>query len=167
MAVMYIVVQFGGAVAAAGVLRALFGNLGGLGTTIPTSEATQALGLEILMTFILMTTVLCTSEKSRVLGPQSALAVGATFGALLILGWNVSGASVNPWRTLGPAIVSNSGWPTIWVYLIGPLIGGILAVIMQRFITPIRDLAAEDAAQGDGGDAGDSADFSDSEHPDV
>jgi aquaporin NIP len=107
--------------------------------------------MEIVITFILMTVILTTAERSRILGPISALAVGSVFAGALWFGWNVSGASMNPWRSLCPAIISNSGLSTIWVYFAGPIAGTILAVLFQRFFTVARDSKkVQEAAEGSG-----------------
>lgn len=116
----YVIIQFAGAVSGAAVLYGLFGNVNGLGTTTPGVgiQAKEAFGVEILCTFLLITVILTTSENAQILGPASGLAVGAMFGAIELWAWNFSGASVNPWRTIGPTIISGKGWDTYWVYRI-------------------------------------------------
>lgn len=141
--VVYWAAQIAGAVSAAAVLLGMFGDIGNLGMTAPSTTNELAFGAEILITFILLTVILSTTEKAELLGPQSALAVGSVFGALLLFAWNTSGASANPFRSLGPAIVGNTGWNTIWIYIVGPIIGMLLAVIVQRIIAPARNLEAE------------------------
>ena len=109
--------QFAGAVTAAAILRGIFGNIGGLGTTIPSKSNSAAFGTETIITFILLTVILGTTEKAEILGPQFSLAVGAIFTGILLFARNVSGGSCNPFRTLGPTIVSGDGWSTIWIYI--------------------------------------------------
>jgi aquaporin Z len=120
-AITYIITQFAGAVLAASILYAIFGNIAGLGTTTPSGRDVDSFGVEILISFILITVILSTAEKAQILGPVAAIAVGGTFTALLTFAWNISGASANPWRTFGPTLISNVGWKTIWVYIVGML----------------------------------------------
>jgi len=142
--VIYWAAQFAGAVSASAVLLGMFGDdIANLGMTAPSTTNELAFGAEILITFILLTVILSTTEKAEILGPQSALAVGSVFGALLLFAWNTSGASANPFRSLGPAIIGNTGWDTIWIYIVGPIIGMLLAVIVQRVIAPPRNIEAE------------------------
>lgn len=153
---MYWLAQFGGAITASAILRGLYGNIGGLGNTIPSTSNTMAFGVEILITFILLTVIMSTTEKGEILGPQSALAVGAVFTALLLFAWNVSGGSANPFRTLAPTIISGTGWDTVWIYIVGPIIGMLIAVIVQRIIANPRNLEAEKlAVRGSNKDASD------------
>ena len=140
---LYWIAQFAGSVSASAVLLGMFGDIANLGMTAPSTTNELAFAAEILITFILITVILNTAEKAEILGPQSALAVGSVFGALLLFAWNTSGASANPFRSLGPAIIGNTGWKTIWIYIIGPMIGMFLAVIVQRIIAQPRNIEAE------------------------
>ncbi|KAL0489224.1 hypothetical protein AKO1_013748 [Acrasis kona] len=145
----YVIVQLAGAIVGAAILYGIFGNIGGLGTTVPIVSPGAALGVEILITFLLIMVVLSTAEKSKILGPVSAIAVGATFGSVELFAWNLTGASANPWRTFAPTIISGVGWRTIWVYFAGPIIGMIIAVIVQRIITTARSQdKVQDSAEG-------------------
>lgn len=123
----YVVVQLVGALAAAGVLRALFGNEEHLGATLPQHSTAVALAMEVLLTLLLVSVILGTSNRHRMIGPNAAIAVGATIVACNIFGKDESGASMNPARSLGPAIVSGAldDW---WVYVAGPLAGALIAV---------------------------------------
>jgi len=134
--VTYIIVQFAGAVTAAAVLEALFTNAYGLGTTTPRTSITdrEAFGIEILITFILITVILTTAQNVQIIGATSGIAVGSTFGACELFAWNFTGASANPWRSIGPAIISGQGWNSYWVYIVGPLVGTLCAVVGQRIL---------------------------------
>ena len=152
----YIITQFAGVVVAAAILHGLFGGVDGVGTTVPAPNLPNrnAFGVEILITFILITVILTTAENAQILGPTSALAVGSTFGALELFAWNFTGASANPWRTIGPTLISNYGWSTYWVYIIGPIVGTLLAVLLQRLlVTGIDHDDRKDAGKGEGKNA--------------
>jgi len=132
----YITAQFAGAVSGAAVLYGLFGIVDHLGATVPGAglENSHAFGVEILITFILITVILSTAEDATIEDAIAGLAVGLTFGAIEIWAWNFTGASVNPWRSIAPIMISDFGWKTYWIYIIGPLVGTILAVLMERFM---------------------------------
>jgi len=149
----YIIVQFAGAVSGAAVLYGLFGVVDELGTTTPGDglKNTHVFGVEILLTFILINVILTTAENANIVGATAGLAVGSTFGAIELLGWNFSGASVNPWRTIAPTMIADYAWRTYWIYIIGPLIGTILAVLVQRLmVTGISREDTKDAGKGSG-----------------
>src|SRR3954469_4531996 len=139
----YILVQLVAAVTACLLLRVLFGNIGGLGSPLAGAgfTALQARVVELLLTMGLVSTILGTASTAQNVGPMSALAVG---GYIVLAGlWSspVSGASMNPARSFGPALVTGN-WGSYWVYLAGPLLGGALAV------------GAAMVLRGRGGDAG-------------
>jgi aquaporin Z len=125
----YIVIQLIAAVTAVLVLRLMFGDVGSLGATTPGTGFSdlQAVGVELLLTIGLVSTILGTASSAQNLGPLSALAVG---GYIVLAGlWSspVSGASMNPARSFGPALVTGD-FGTYWVYLAGPLLGAAVAV---------------------------------------
>ncbi len=139
----YIVVQLVAAVSAVLVLRLLFGDIGGLGATLPGSGFTdlEAVVVEFLLTLGLVSTILGTASTAQNVGPLSAIAVG---GYIVLAGlWSspVSGASMNPARSFGPAVVSGD-FTSYWVYLVGPLLGAAAAVGVAVLL------------RGAGGDAG-------------
>jgi aquaporin Z len=147
----YLLAQVCGAVGAAGLLRLMFGTAGRLGGTFPGRgiPAWTALVMEIVLTAGLMTVILGTACGSRIVGHNAAIAVG---GYVVLSGlWAspVSGASMNPARSLGPALVSgNLG--AMWIYAVGPLAGGLIAVGLAWALRGRPSPAADVAAQGDG-----------------
>ena len=145
----YVIVQLAGALAAAATLRALFGNEEHLGATLPQHATTVALAMEVLLTVMLVSVILGTSTQHRMVGPNAAIAVGATIIACNIFGKGESGASMNPARSLGPAIVSGAteSW---WVYVVGPLAGAAIAVALA-FVIHGRQKADEAKAAKGGG----------------
>ncbi len=127
-AVGYWIVQFLGAIAAAALLRAFFGDLIAKGASHPGPgfSAAAALGWETLLTALLVFVILGTAEQEAVVGKNAALAVGLTVAAIGLFSSPISGASMNPARSLGPQIVSGEmGYS--WVYVVGPLLGALLA----------------------------------------
>ena len=125
----YIVAQFLGAALATLVLWALIGKQGSAGLTLPghgISTAT-ALGWEVVLTTGLVSVILGTASGAQQLGPLAAIGVGSYIALAGLWGAPVSGASMNPARSLGPALVLND-WTAWWAYLIGPVVGGIIAV---------------------------------------
>jgi MIP family channel proteins len=145
----YLAAQFGGAVAASAALRLLFGNVANLGTTLPAAGAGQSLALEIVLTFFLMFVIISVATDTRAVGQAAALAIGGTVGLEAIFAGPISGASMNPARSLAPALISGT-WTAQWLYVVGPLVGALLGAFAYQFIrgehaqpstTPHPDLA--------------------------
>ncbi len=126
----YIAAQTVGAILAALILRALFGThlTGGLTLPQPGFSTGQALLMEILLTLGLVSVILGAASGAQNLGPLSAVAVGSYIVLAGLWASPVSGASMNPVRSLGPALISGN-YRDLWVYLAGPLIGALLAVV--------------------------------------
>jgi aquaporin Z len=125
----YVLVQLAGATLAVLFLDAMFGNVGMLGATVPGPgiDDGQALLMELVLSAGLVSTILGTASRSQNVGPLSAVAVG---GYIVLAGlWSspITGASMNPARSFGPALVL-SDFAHYWVYAVGPVAGGLLAV---------------------------------------
>jgi aquaporin Z len=125
----YLLVQLLGATLAVLFLDAMFGKVGMLGATVPGAgiDDGQALLMELALTAGLVSTILGTASRSQNVGPLSAVAVG---GYIVLAGlWSspITGASMNPARSFGPALVLGD-FAHFWVYAIGPLAGALLAV---------------------------------------
>ena len=123
----YVLAQAAGAVAGAGLLRAIFPGAPTLGATLPSGSVGQSFALEVVITFILMLVILRVSTGAAERGAQAGLAVGLTVLVLAAVAGPVSGASINPARSLGPALVSGR-LEALWIYLTAPVIGAALAV---------------------------------------
>jgi aquaporin Z len=125
----YIAAQFLGATLATLLLWALIGKQGSAGLTLPGSgiSATTAMLWELVLTTGLVSVILGTASGAQQVGPLAALAVGSYIALAGLWGSPVSGASMNPARSLGPALVKGD-WTAWWAYLAGPLAGGIIAV---------------------------------------
>lgn len=124
----YIASQCLGALAASGVLRLMFPGQGGsLGGTQPSGPVLQSFVLEILLTWLLMLVILRVSFGSKETGLLAGVAVGGMVGLEALFAGPISGASMNPARSLGPALVSGQ-LDHLWIYLTAPVIGALLAV---------------------------------------
>jgi aquaporin Z len=144
----YVAAELTGAVAAAATLHAVLDPIGHEGTTYPKGTTGQSLGMEILLTTLLVTVALSVAARHRLLGPDSAIAMGATIAAAGLIGIAVSGASMNPARSLGPALVAGISADQ-WIYVVGPLAGALIGVAVVTVCQgPPRREEAE-AAEGD------------------
>src|SRR5258708_22314046 len=114
-------------------LRLLLGNVAHLGTTLPTGNggAWQSFAFEALLSFFLMVVIMAMATDTRAVGQAAALAIGAAVALEALFAGPVSGASMNPARSLGPALVSGT-WTAQWVYLIAPLLGALAVALGQR-----------------------------------
>ncbi len=121
--------QLLGATLACLFLLAVFGNVGHLGATFPGQgyKAWRAFMLEIVLTATLVSVILGTASSAQNVGTIGALAVGGYIALAGLWAAPVSGASMNPARSFGPALVSGD-WTAYWVYVAGPLIGAAAAV---------------------------------------
>jgi aquaporin Z len=146
----YVVAQFAGAVLAPLLLWALIGKHGSAGLTLPGHgiSALTAMLWEILLTTGLASVILGTASGAQAVGPFAAIGVGSYIALAGLWGSPVSGASMNPARSLGPALVLGDGtaW---WAYLAGPLIGGAVAVVFAYVLRgPGGGTHGTQAAQG-------------------
>ncbi len=132
-ALAYIVVQILGGLAGGFALSyVLNGSTESLGETVLASGVSPAQGfvIEVILTFFLVNTVLNTAVSGKG-GELSGVAIGLTLAFCILLGGPLTGASVNPARTLGPGLVSGN-LPDLWLYLVGPPLGGVLAALLYR-----------------------------------
>jgi aquaporin Z len=123
----YVVAQLAGAFAASGLLRYLFPLDGKLGSTLPAGAAGQSFIMEVVLTFLLMLVVLSVSTGSKEKGITAGIAVGAVIALEAMFAGPVCGASMNPARSIAPAIVSGH-LEHLWIYLTAPVLGAWLAV---------------------------------------
>lgn len=140
-----------GAVLAAMLLSGLFGDAAAAGVSTPHVPATTALVLEVVLTALLVTVVLGTADRARVIGPNAALAVGATIALCGLIALPIEGASMNPARSLGPALV-NGRLGDVWLYIVGPGVGAALAALIARLLhgDGAHDSKDREAARGGG-----------------
>jgi aquaporin Z len=134
----YVIAQVIGAFAAALMLRVLFQNSQTLGATIPHDMdlVWQSFVLELLLTLILMFVILCVAIGSKERGLMAGIAIGAVVGLEAMFAGPICGASMNPARSLAPAIVSTDAHAlqSLWAYLVATLLGAALAVPLWRII---------------------------------
>ncbi|MEP6671473.1 MAG: aquaporin [Chthoniobacter sp.] len=125
----FILAQLGGAFAASALLRSLFPGDQTLGATLPSGPPMQSFVLETVLTFLLMTVILSVSTGAKEKGITAGIAIGAVIALEAMFAGPICGASMNPARSLAPAVVSGH-LQSMWVYLAGPLLGALLAVPM-------------------------------------
>jgi aquaporin Z len=125
----YVVAQFLGAALATLLLWALIGKHGSAGLTLPGPGISTGIALvwELVLTTGLVSVILGTASGAQQIGPLAAIGVGAYIALAGLWGSPVSGASMNPARSLGPALILGN-WTSWWAYLVGPIAGGIIAV---------------------------------------
>jgi aquaporin Z len=146
----YIVAQFAGAVLATLLLWALIGRHGSAGLTLPGPGIPPAIALvwEMVLTTGLVSVILGTASGAQEIGAFAAIGVGAYIALAGLWGSPVSGASMNPARSLGPALVLGD-WTAWWAYLIGPVAGGAIAVGIAYILRgPGGGVHGTQAAQG-------------------
>lgn len=129
----YLTAQLLGAVAASFTLHLLFPENLTLGLTQPSGPWYQSFILEVIMTFILMMVILRVSTGAKEKGITAGIVIGATVWFLVLFGGPVSGCSLNPTRSLAPAIVTMN-FANLWIYLTGPFAGALLAVLVHRVL---------------------------------
>ena len=129
----YIAAQCLGAVAAAGLLRVMFAEHGTLGATLPAGSAMQSFLLEVVLSGMLMLVILVVATGPREQGMMAGVAVGGMVGLNALWAGPISGASMNPARSLGPAVVSGH-LSELWIYLIAPVVGAAVAVGLCKLI---------------------------------
>jgi aquaporin NIP len=132
-AIPYIVSQCGGALAASGLVHLLFPQNEMLGTTVPAGSVIQSFVLELILTAILMFVILSVSTGAAEKGITAGLVVGAVIALEAMFAGPVTGASMNPARSLGPAVISGH-FQQVWIYLLAPVIGACIGVLGCRCV---------------------------------
>lgn len=133
-AVAYVGAQLAGASAGAFVLLAAWTDKpAGLGATVPSVEVGTALLYEVLLTAFLMFVIIAVATDTRAVGAAAAIAIGGTVGLDALFGGPITGASMNPARSFGPALASGE-WHDFWIYIVGPVVGAALGGFAYQFI---------------------------------
>ena len=129
----YIFSQCSGALLASLLLRLMFPLHPTLGATIPSGSAAQSFLLELVLTMILMFVILSVSSGSNEKGAMAGIAIGSVIALEAMFAGPISGASMNPARSLGPAVVSLN-LTHLWIYLVAPTLGACVSVIAYRSV---------------------------------
>lgn len=149
--VYYVVAQIVGGIAGAGLLAMIFGNTASLGANFYEASTTISLGsmvtaqvaliVEIILTFTFVLTVLGATKKES---ENSGLVIGLTLTLVHLMGMVFTGTSVNPARSIGPALLTGgTAISQLWVFILGPLVGGILAALFYRVVLDPKEAELE------------------------
>lgn len=129
----YVLAQLLGASAASATHLALFGDVANLGATVPSGSPLQALGLELILTLFLMFVVSSVATDVRAVGQAAAIAIGGYVALAATFAGPIAGASMNPARSFGPALLSGT-WSHWWVYWVGPILGAVLGALLYHYV---------------------------------
>jgi MIP family channel proteins len=143
-ALAYVPAQLAGAVAGALTLRLTWeGTPANLGATVPSVGVSAALVYEFVMTAFLMFVIMAVATDTRAFGAAAAIAIGGTVALDALFGGGVTGASMNPARSFGPALIA-SEWTDFWIYVLAPLTGAIAGALLYGLVRhePESDPAA-------------------------
>jgi MIP family channel proteins len=132
-ALAYWAAQFIGALCAAALLRGSLGNIAHVGATLPSGSQGQAFLWELVMSAFLMFVILAVATDTRAVGEAAAIAIGGTIGLDAMFGGPITGASMNPTRSLGPALVSGN-LHALWVYILAPIVGTSVGALAYQFV---------------------------------
>jgi MIP family channel proteins len=125
--------QLLGALTAAAILRGSLGDVAHVGATLPSGSEGQSFLWELVMTFFLMFVIMAVATDTRAVGEAAAIAIGGTVGLDAMFGGPISGASMNPARSIGPAVVGGD-LDALWLYILAPLVGAALGALAYQLI---------------------------------
>jgi aquaporin NIP len=140
-AIGYWCAQLLGAIAAAALLRGSLGNIAHVGATLPSGSQGQSFLWELVLSFFLMFVIMAVATDTRAVGEAAAIAIGGTIGLDAMFGGPISGASMNPMRSLGPALVSGD-LHALWLYILAPIAGASIGALAYQLIRG-EEIAAE------------------------
>jgi aquaporin NIP len=131
--VAYWAAQLTGALLAAALIRGSVGADAHTGATLPSGSQGQSFLWELVLTFFLMFVIMAAATDTRAVGEAAAIAIGGTVGLDAMFGGPISGASMNPARSIGPAFVSDD-LHALWLYVVAPLAGATLGALAYQFV---------------------------------
>ena len=135
----YIAAQFAGAAAGALLLLAVWpAQPGDLGATVPSIGAGSAFVYELVLTAFLMFVIMAVATDTRAVGAGAGIAIGGTVALDALFGGPVTGASMNPARSFGPALAANE-WSDFWLYVLGPLVGAAIGALSYQLVRGVDD----------------------------
>jgi aquaporin NIP len=129
----YWLAQLAGALTAAAILRGSLGNIAHVGATLPSGSQGQSFLWELVMTFFLMFVIMAVATDTLAVGEAAAIAIGGTIGLDAMFGGPISGASMNPARSTGPALVAGD-LHALWLYILAPIVGASLGALIYQLI---------------------------------
>ncbi len=133
-ALAYLLAQLAGALVAAGLLAAIWpSDPAALGTTLPTVGDGSAFAYEVVLTAFLMFVIMAVATDTRAVGAGAAIAIGGTVGLDALFGGPITGASMNPARSIGPALISGE-LQHLWIYILAPLTGAIIGAFAYQLV---------------------------------
>jgi aquaporin NIP len=133
-AIAYVAAQLLGAICGALLLLAVWTDKpAALGATVPTVGAGSALVYELVLTGFLMFVIMAVATDARAVGAAAAIAIGGTVGLDALFGGPVTGASMNPARSFGPALAAGE-WADLWLYVVGPVLGAALGALAYQLV---------------------------------
>ncbi|HEY8637966.1 MAG TPA: MIP family channel protein [Solirubrobacteraceae bacterium] len=133
-AIAYVAAQLAGATLGALLLLAAWSDQPAhLGATTPSVATGTALLYEVVLTAFLMFVITAVATDTRAVGAGAAIAIGGTVGLDALFGGTITGASMNPARSLGPALASGT-WTDFWVYVVGPVVGAAIGVFAYELV---------------------------------
>jgi len=132
-AALYWCAQLVGALVAAALLRGSLGNIADVGTTLPSGSQGQSFLWELVMSAFLMFVILAVATDTRAVGEAAAIAIGGTIALDAMFGGPISGASMNPARSIAPAVVSGN-LHALWLYIAAPIIGTAAGGVAYQFV---------------------------------
>lgn len=138
----YVGGQLMGAVLAALTLRLLIGDVAQLGVTLPSGSIAQSVGIEIFLTAVLMFVIISVATEPKAVGTPAAIAIGFTVALDAMWGGPISGASMNPARSFGPALIAGV-WEHQWLYWVAPIIGAIIGAVLYQILREPRTMAEQ------------------------
>jgi MIP family channel proteins len=144
----YWAAQLLGALTAAVVLRGSLGDVAHVGATLPSGSQGQSFLWELVMTFFLMFVIMAVATDTRAVGEAAAIAIGGTVLLDAMFGGPISGASMNPARSIGPAVASGD-LHALWLYILAPLAGAALGALAYQLVRgePEHALERESSAE--------------------
>ena len=129
----YWAAQVLGALVAAAILRGSLGDVAHVGATLPSGSQRQSFLWEVVLTFFLMFVIMAVATDTRAVGEAAAIAIGGTVGLDAMFGGPISGASMNPARSIGPAVVSGD-LHALWLYITAPILGAAIGALAYQLV---------------------------------